>query len=235
MNKNEFINYLKDLDILIDDKTLELLQIYCDYLLEYNKTTNLTAIKDENSVYLKHFYDSLTINKYLESNINLLDIGTGAGFPGMVIAIIRPDIQVTLLDSNNKKIKFLENLLDKLKINNVTLVHNRAEVFAKENIENFDIVTSRAVASLRVLCELALPMLKIDGKFIAMKGMLDTELDEALDTIEILNGSIIKRDKFILPIENSNRENLIIKKIKSCNSLYPRDYDKIIKKPLVKK
>ena len=107
MNKNDFIKYLENLNINISTEKLQLLQKYCDFLLDYNKTTNLTAIKDEDNVYLKHFYDSLTINKYLNNTNTLLDIGTGAGFPGMVIAIMHPEIHVTLLDSNNKKIKFL--------------------------------------------------------------------------------------------------------------------------------
>lgn len=235
MNKNDFIKYLENLNINISTEKLQLLQKYCDFLLDYNKTTNLTAIKDEDNVYLKHFYDSLTINKYLNNVNTLLDIGTGAGFPGMVIAIMHPEIHVTLLDSNNKKIKFLEELIKILGITNVSLIYGRCETFAKDNKEKFDIVTSRAVARLRILCELALPLLKINGKFIAMKGNITDEIIEANDTISILNSKIIEQDIFKLPIENSNRENVVIKKINSCDDKYPRDYDKIIKKPLVKK
>ena len=135
MNKNDLIKYLENLNINITNEKLQLLQKYCDFLLDYNKTTNLTAIKDEEGVYLKHFYDSLTINKYLDNVNTLLDIGTGAGFPGMVIAIIHPEIHVTLLDSNNKKIKFLEELIKVLGITNVSLVYGRCETYAKDNKE----------------------------------------------------------------------------------------------------
>lgn len=235
MNKNLFLEELKKINIELTSNQEEQLDKYCELLLEYNKHTNLTAIKEESLVYLKHFYDSLTINKYIKSNDNILDIGTGAGFPGMVLAIVRPDVNLTLLDSNNKKIKFLEYLKNELNINNVTLIHERAEKFAHENIEKFDIVTSRAVARLRVLLELSIPVLKVHGLFIGMKGSLDDEFDESLDTIEILNSEILKREIFKLPIENSNRENIIIIKNNHCKPEYPREYDKIIKKPLVKK
>ena len=233
MNKEYFIEELKKINIDLTDEQLNMLDIYKDYLLEYNKHTNLTAIKEDNLVYLKHFYDSLTIYNYIESG-KLLDIGTGAGFPGMVIAICNPNIEVTLLDSNNKKITFLKNLVNKLNLKNVTLVHDRAENFVQNNKETFDYVTSRAVAQLRILCEIGIPALKINGLFIAMKGNLDIELDEAKDTIDILNSKIFKEDKFLLPIENSNRENLLIIKNSSNNDIYPRSYEKIVKKPLVK-
>ena len=233
MNKENFIEELKKINIDLTDEQLNMLDIYKDYLLEYNKHTNLTAIKEDNLVYLKHFYDSLTIYNYIESG-KLLDIGTGAGFPGMVIAICNPNIEVTLLDSNNKKITFLENLVNKLNLKNVILVHDRAENFVQNNKETFDYVTSRAVAQLRILCEIGIPALKINGLFIAMKGNLDTELNEAKDTIDILNSKIFKEDKFLLPIENSNRENLLIIKNSSNNDIYPRSYEKIVKKPLVK-
>ena len=233
MNKEEFILELKKINIELSEDKLDKLDKYKDILLEYNKHTNLTAIKDDNLVYLKHFYDSLTIANDLKSG-KVLDIGTGAGFPGMVLAIVRDDLEYVLLDSNNKKIKFLEYLSEELNITNVTLIHDRAENYIRNNIEVFDYVTSRAVAKLRILCELAIPALKVGGSFIAMKGNLDEELDEAADTIEILNSSIINHNKFKLPIELSNRENIIIIKNNTTNSAYPRSYDKILKKPLVK-
>ena len=233
MNKDEFINELKKINIELTNEQLNMLEIYKDYLLEYNKHTNLTAIKEDNLVYLKHFYDSLTILKYLDKG-KLLDIGTGAGFPGMVIAICNPNIEVTLLDSNNKKITFLNNLVNKLQLKNVTLIHDRAENYVHNNKEKFDYVTSRAVAQLRILCELGIPALKIHGLFIAMKGNLEEELNESKDTIELLNSEILKEEKFKLPVENSNRENLILIKNSSNSDIYPRSYEKIVKKPLVK-
>ena len=233
MNKEEFILELKKINIELTSEQLEKLEKYKNLLLQYNKHTNLTAIKDDNLVYLKHFYDSLTIANDLKSG-KVLDIGTGAGFPGMVLAIVRDDLEYVLLDSNNKKIKFLEYLSEELNITNVTLIHDRAENYIRNNIEVFDYVTSRAVAKLRILCELAIPALKVGGSFIAMKGNLDEELDEAADTIEILNSSIINHNKFKLPIELSNREKIIIIKNNTTNRAYPRNYDKILKKPLVK-
>ena len=233
MNRDEFILELKKINIELDSDKLEKLDKYKDLLLEYNKHTNLTAIKEENLVYLKHFYDCLTILNYID-NGNLLDIGTGAGFPGMVIAIVRSDIKVTLLDSNNKKIKFLKYLKNELNITNVELIHDRAENYVRNNRESFDYVTSRAVADLRILLELAIPALITNGKFIAMKGNLEEELENSRNTIEILNSSIYKEDKFKLPIEESNRVNLLITKNSVTNEIYPRDYDKIVKKPLVK-
>ena len=210
MNKNDFIKYLENLNINISTEKLQLLQKYCDFLLDYNKTTNLTAIKDKDNVYLKHFYDSLTINKYLNNVNTLLDIGTGAGFPGMVIAIMHPEIHVTLLDSNNKKIKFLEELIKILGITNVSLIYGRCETFAKDNKEKFDIVTSRAVARLRILCELALPLLKINGKFIAMKGNISEELNDLTRKKISQKYNIVKIEKFLLPYENSQRSLLVI-------------------------
>ncbi|MBE6161053.1 MAG: 16S rRNA (guanine(527)-N(7))-methyltransferase RsmG [Firmicutes bacterium] len=233
MNKEEFILELKKINIELSEDKLDKLDKYKDILLEYNKHTNLTAIKEDNLVYLKHFYDSLTIANDLKSG-KVLDIGTGAGFPGMVLAIVRDDLKFVLLDSNNKKIKFLEYLCTKLGINNVTLIHDRAENYIRNNVAAFDYVTSRAVARLRILSELAIPALKVGGSFIAMKGILDDELVEAMTTIEILNSSIGSRKKFKLPIELSNRENIIITKNGDTDNEYPRSYDKILKKPLVK-
>jgi 16S rRNA (guanine527-N7)-methyltransferase len=235
MNKEEFKESLKKIGINPTNEQLVKLEIYKNTLIEYNEHTNLTAIKEENAIYLKHFYDSLTLNKYLKENDKVLDIGTGAGFPGMVLAIFNPKINFVLLDSNNKKIKFLEYLNQKLNLNNIELVNDRAENYIKNNFEKFDVVTSRAVAELRILLELGIPALKINGIFIAMKANVNDELKKSYDTIEILNGKIIKEENILLPIENSKRTILIIEHTKKTDSIYPRNYDKILKKPLAKK
>jgi 16S rRNA (guanine527-N7)-methyltransferase len=235
MNKEEFKESLKKIGINPTNEQLVKLEIYKNNLIEYNEHTNLTAIKEENAIYLKHFYDSLTLNKYLKENDKVLDIGTGAGFPGMVLAIFNPKINFVLLDSNNKKIKFLEYLNQKLNLNNIELVNDRAENYIKNNFEKFDVVTSRAVAELRILLELGIPALKINGIFIAMKANVNDELKKSYDTIEILNGKIIKEENILLPIENSKRTILIIEHTKKTDSIYPRNYDKILKKPLAKK
>ena len=236
MNKEEFIKSLDKLNISYDNKMLEQLEIYKEFLKEYNTHTNLTAIKDDEGIYLKHFYDSLTIVKAVNFNNinNLLDIGTGAGFPGMVIKIFFPNINVYLLDSNNKKIKFLEELSKKLNID-VTLINKRVEDYAKDNLNKFDIVTSRAVANLRVLSELSLPLVKKEGLFIALKGNIDKELNEALETIQILNGKIININTFNLFNNEGIRNIIVINKIDDTSIDILRSYDKIIKKPLKKK
>ncbi len=236
MNKEEFLKSLDELHINYDNKMLEQLEIYREFLKEYNTHTNLTAIKDDEGIYLKHFYDSLTIVKAVNLNNinNLLDIGTGAGFPGMVIKIFFPNINVYLLDSNNKKIKFLEELSKKLNID-VTLINKRVEDYAKDNLNKFDIVTSRAVANLRVLSELSLPLVKKEGLFIALKGNIDKELNEALETIQILNGKIINITTFDLFNNEGIRNIIVINKITDTSIDILRTYDKIVKKPLKKK
>lgn len=234
MNKEEFIEALKKLDINITSYELNKLEMYKDFLIEYNNHTNLTAIKDESGIYLKHFYDSLTMNKFIEEKKKVLDIGTGAGFPGMVIAIFNKDSHFVLLDSNNKKTTFLNLLKEKLELENVSIVNSRAEDYVKNHLEEFDIVTSRAVAELRILAEISLPALKIGGKFIPLKANIDNEINSFEEALAILNGKLIKKEEFYLPIENSKRTILIIEHFNKTNSIYPRSYDKILKKPLVK-
>lgn len=231
MNKEEFIKYLNLEGIILNENQLNQLEIYKDFLIEYNKNTNLTTITDEKDIYLKHFYDSLTIRKVIDLSKynNLIDVGTGAGFPGMVLAITYPNLNVTLLDSNNKKIKFLEELKEKLNIDNVSIINDRSEEYALNNIDKYDIVTSRAVANMRVLTELCLPMVKVGGYFIPLKSNVEEELKEAKKIVDILKGSIIKIEKFNLPVENSLRNILLIKKIDKNPKGYPRNYNKIKK------
>jgi len=234
MNKEKFIEELKKINILLDEEKLNKLEIYKESLIEYNNHTNVTAIKDEEGIYLKHFYDSLTMQKYINNDYKILDIGTGAGFPGMVLAILNPNCQFVLLDSNNKKIKFLEFLNEKLQLKNVELINQRAEDYVHAHLEEFDIVTSRAVADLRILAELSLPALKINGLFMPMKSNIEDELKKSIDTINILGGDFITKKEIILPIEKSKRTILIIEHSQKTNVIYPRSYDKILKKPLKK-
>ncbi len=236
MTKDEFIKEITKLNIAYTSDMLDKLEVYKEYLKEYNEHTNLTRITDDNDIYLKHFYDSLTIIKGIDLNKinNLLDIGSGAGFPGMVIKIFYPNISVTLLDSNNKKTKFLESLAKKLNLN-VTVVNKRVEDYAKDNLNKFDLVTGRAVASLRVLSELSLPLVKKDGYFLPLKANIDNEYDDALDTISILNGIVEKIITFNLYKDEGIRNIIVIKKIDNSCLKILRTYDKILKKPLVKK
>lgn len=236
MNRNQFIEEVSKIGLNLTEEQLDSLDTYCKYLLEYNSHTNLTAIKEEEQVYLKHFYDSLTFIKAIDlTNINsLIDVGTGAGFPGMVLKIIYPNVEVTLLDSNNKKINFLQELSKKLNLTKINFFHGRAEEFCQKNRESFDIVTARAVSNMTTLTELCMPLTKVGGYFIPMKGSNEEEVKDSLDAIEILGGIIRENIKFNLPIENSGRQIIKIEKVKNTPKEYPRRYEKIIKTPLKK-
>ena len=231
MNIETFIKEVEKLNISVTKENLASLAKYKDLLVEYNKKFNLTAIKSDEEIYLKHFYDSLTLIKAysLNGNLKLLDIGTGAGFPGIVLKIFYPDLELTLLDSNHKKIAFLEVVIKELNLKNVTCINSRAENLPKTYREYFDIVTSRAVAHLRILLELSIPYLKVGGKLIAMKGLSEEEIKESTKILEKLDSRIVDTIKFNLPIEGSNRSLVIIQKNKKTNEIYPRSYDKIVK------
>ena len=232
MTETEFKDYLNKNNIDITQEQLQLFNKYADYLLEYNKTTNLTAIKTTKEVYLKHFYDSIILLKHIDlTNENILDIGSGAGFPGVPLKILRPNIKLTLLDSNGKKTKFLQRLKEVLNLE-YEVINDRAEEYVKETRETFDIVVSRAVASMPILSELSLPFVKVNGKFIAYKGNIDENLEQSKNAIKILSGGKIDIIKELLPIENSERTFVIITKNKLTESIYPREYNKIIKKHL---
>lgn len=236
MTVDMFINELEKIGISLTKDQLNKFSIYANFLKDYNTHTNLTSITDIDQIYLKHFFDSITIIKELDitSIKNVLDIGTGAGFPGMVLKIVFPHLSVTLLDSNNKKTTFLKELAAKISVDNVTVIHSRVEDFAKTNSDKFDLVTSRAVANLIILSELALPLVKVKGHFIALKGDLNKE-EDAQYAIETLGGKILNINKFLLPIEKSVRTIVNVQKISATPTIYPRSYDKILKKPLKKK
>lgn len=236
MTIDRFIEELEKINIKLTEEQLDKFKKYADFLLEYNKTTNLTAIRDIEGVYLKHFYDSLLV---FDSDIvdyskvdSLIDIGSGAGFPGVVIKIMYPNINVTLLDSNNKKTKFLEELIKLLELDNVTIVNDRAENYVKNHRQEFDITIARAVSELRIITELCLPLTKINGYFIALKGNYVEEIKSASDTIKKLNSEIISIKEKILPIENSYRSIIYVRVNKKIDETYPRRYEQIIKKPL---
>ncbi len=234
MNKEKFINEVEKIGISLTDIQLHQLDEYCKFLLEYNSHTNLTAIKEEEQVYLKHFYDSLTFFKAINPSEfeTLLDIGTGAGFPGMVLKIVFPNLEVTLLDSNNKKINFLKELTMKLNLTKVNFFHGRAEEFCIKNREKFDIVTARAVSNMTVLTELCLPLTKVGGYFIAMKGSNVDEITEAKNAITKLGGKVERIVEFTLPSEEIGRNIVKILKEKTTPKEYPRRYEKIVKSPL---
>ena len=236
MNKEEFVRAVKKIGLEITDDILNKLDIYCKFLMEYNKHTNLTAIRNEQEIYLKHFYDSLTICRVINLNEieSLMDIGTGAGFPGMVLKIFFPKLNVILVDSNNKKTRFLMELKEKLNVDKIEVINNRVENLLSRFINSIDVVTARAVTNLPVLTELATPFVKKDGYFIAMKGNAEEELANSKDAIDILGCKIESIDTFNLENDNGKRTLIKIKKVQETNIKDVRSYDKIIKKPLRK-
>lgn len=231
MNKEQFKEELKKLNIELTKRQEQQLEKYYELLIEENKKTNLTRITQKDEVYLKHFYDSLTITKVIDlnQNLSLIDIGTGAGFPGLVLKIVFPTLNITLLDSLNKRIDFLNKVIKELNLKNIKTVNSRIEDYQKET---FDIVTSRAVAKTNILLELSCKLPKINGYFIFLKANIEEELKESQNAIKELNLTIEKKEIFNLPIENSQRTILKIKKISPIPTKYPRNFAKIKKKPL---
>lgn len=239
MEKEKFkelmCSYGKMTDILFNDEQLNKFYNYMNLLLEWNEKINLTAITNPEEIVLKHFIDSLTINKYIEKNKNIVDVGTGAGFPGIPLKIYRPDVKVTLVDSLNKRIIFLNEVIDNLKLSDIYTVHSRIEDFGKDKKyrEKFDYVTARAVANLSVLSEYLIPITKVNGKCICMKGSeIEEEVDNSRNAINILGGKIEKIEKFDLPNTDISRNLVIINKIRNTPNKYPRKAGIPAKEPL---
>lgn len=238
MEYKEFFEYLskysEKIEVDITEKESKYLFNYMKLLLEWNNRINLTAITNEKEIILKHFIDSLTANKYIKNNKTIMDIGTGAGFPGIPLKILNEEINFILVDSLNKRINFLQEVKNRLEINKLDLIHSRVEDLA-HNVnyrEKSDIVISRAVANLRVLVEYMLPLVRKKGYCICMKGpKIDEELKDSKKAIEILGGKIEKIDKITLP-QNLERNILIIKKVESTPSKYPRKAGIPAKQPL---
>lgn len=205
-------------------------KIYMDYLLEVNSHTNLTAITDPREIEIKHFKDSLTVLDYIKEGYKVLDIGAGAGFPGIPLRIEK-EIDLTLIDSVNKKVKFMNEVIEKLELENARAIHVRAEDFAKEQREKYDVVVSRAVANMRTLSEYCLPFLKVGGLFIALKGpKAMEELADAKNAIEILGGKVIKTES--IDLSGNDRVNIVVQKIKKTKNKYPRGKNLPKKSPL---
>ena len=239
MNKDEFNNfleqYIEKMNIVLDETQKSQFYKYMNLLIEWNQKINLTAIIEPKDIILKHFVDSMTINKYLEENINIIDVGTGAGFPGIPIKISKQNLNVTLLDSLNKRINFLNTVVDELKLENINCIHGRAEEFArmKQKRERYDVATSRAVANLNVLAEYLLPFVKIGGKCICMKGPnIEEEIENSKNAIKILGGNIDKVEEFSLPKTDIKRTIILIRKEKITPALYPRKAGIPSKSPL---
>lgn len=233
MNREQFVKQLENINVKLTENQLNQLEKYYEMLVEYNKVMNLTGITEHNQVFLKHFYDSLTLAKIidLKENCTLCDIGTGAGFPGLVIKICFPNLKVVLLDSLNKRTKFLNDVIKELNLKNIEVIHARAEEYALNHRNQFDITTARAVAHLSVLLEYAIPMTKENKYFIALKANVEEEIKEINNALKCLNVKIEEQQEFNLPIENSTRTIIKFKKIKD-NGKYPRKYSEIKKNRL---
>ncbi len=222
--------------LLLNDVQLENFKKYMDFLLEYNSHTNLTAITNPDDIMIKHFFDSIVINKFLDipKNAKVVDIGTGAGFPGVPMKIFREDIELTLIDSLNKRIIFLNLLMEKLGIS-ANIFHARAEELShkKEHREVYDLAVSRAVAPLNILCELSLPYVKKGGYFVSLKGSnAQEEINKSKKAVEVLGGKLESIHTLELPESKGYRNILIIKKVSNTPIKYPRNNSQISKSPL---
>lgn len=234
-NSSLMISDAERLGISLTDEQLSRFEKLSDLLVEQNKTMNLTAITDPDGIAVKHFADSISVLTAAEmpQGAKVLDVGTGAGFPGIPLLIVRPDLDLTMIDSTAKKLKYVENTVNELGLTATTL-HTRAEEAgqSKEYREKFDFVCSRAVAALNVLCEYCLPFVKQNGLFIAMKGAkAQEEIDGAKSAIKLLGGKIIAEKSFSLS-DGGERTLVVIKKISQIPPKYPRPSAQIAKKPL---
>jgi len=233
--QKELASKASKLEINLSEEEQSQFYQYMQLLLEWNEKMNLTAITEPAEILDKHFIDSITIAKYIKQEEKILDIGTGAGFPGIPLKIVLPQNNITLLDALNKRINFLREVIQELKLDKITAVHGRAEEFSKisGNRENYDVVVSRAVAKLNVLLEYMLPFVKIGGKCICMKSAeIDDELEEAKKAIEILGGKIEVVDTVTLVGTDIKRKLIVIKKIKETPKKYPRKAGTPAKEPI---
>lgn len=239
MDINEFEEDLKrhlnSISIKLEEKQIKQFYDYMNLLIEWNKKINLTAIIEPKEIILKHFVDSLTISKYINQKSTLIDVGTGAGFPGIPLKIFRNDLEITLVDSLNKRIKFLDDVIKKLNLDNIKTVHGRVEEIGrnKEYREKFDYATSRAVANIATLSEYLIPLIKTNGKCIYMKGP-DTkdELKKGEKAISVLGGNMVNKVEFELPYSKIKRTIIIIEKIKNTPIIYPRKAGTPSKEPI---
>ena len=215
----------KILGVRFSVEQIEQFYKYMNLLIEWNEKMNLTAITEPKEIILKHFIDSITILKYIDDNSKLVDVGTGAGFPGVPLSIMNPTLKITLVDSLNKRLIFLQEVVKELNLKNIEIVHARAEEFGqnKNYREKFDIATSRAVANLATLSEYLVPLVKIGGKIISMKASnAKEEINDAQKAIEVLGGKIEKIEEFDLPESDIGRTIIIIDKNKCTPAIYPR-------------
>lgn len=246
-NLNNFLKDLKELNISLSENQLCQFMQYYELLIEWNQVMNLTAITDFDEVCKKHFIDSLSLIKAYDADSNcenksefdtsasVIDIGTGAGFPGIPLKIVFPNMKITLLDSLNKRINFLQTVINELELNNIEAIHGRAEDFAGKGKlrEKYDLCVSRAVANLSTLSEYCLPYVKVGGKFISYKSeKIAEEMTSAEKAISIMGGKVEKQVKFLLPDSDIYRNLLVIYKCKNTPAKYPRKAGTPAKEPI---
>lgn len=231
MNKQEFFEELAKLGINLTNDQIDKLARFYQLLVTWNEKINLTTIIKEEEVYLKHFYDSLTLIKVIDLRqpLTVLDVGTGAGFPGIVLKIVFPNLKITLLDSLTKRINYLNEIIKELDLHDIETVCSRCEEYTKINREKYDLVVARAVSHLKILSEMIIPTVKVNGYFIAMKANLNDELEKTMPMLKKLNSELKEIKEFSLPIENSKRTLVVIKKNAKTALLYPRKYSEIKK------
>ena len=232
--KKELLYKMKKIDIELTEKQVKQFYNYMNLLIEWNNKINLTAITEPKEIILKHFVDCATINKFIDEN-KVIDIGTGAGFPGIPLKIINEDLEITLADSLNKRIKFLDIVIETLELNKIETIHARAEELAKNKKyrQSYDIVVSRAVAALNVLLEYTTPFIKVGGKVICMKGNnVEEEIKESKNAIKILGTKMLPVEKVVLPGTEITRNIITVEKIKNTPAKYPRKAGTPAKEPL---
>lgn len=238
MNNRDILKKgLEDLGIIASNKVLNNFNIYREILVDWNQKMNLTGIEDEKEVYIKHFLDSVSSVKdnYIKDGVSIIDVGTGAGFPGLPLRICLENIKLTLLDSLNKRINFLQEVSNSLELDNIEFIHGRAEDFGKleEYREQYDIATARAVAGLPILMEFCVPFIKVGGHFVCLKGPnANLELEESKAAMEALGIEFIDKIDVELPETDLNHNILVFKKVKSTPDKYPRKAGKPSKTPI---
>ena len=229
MNPEKFVLELSKHNFELTDKQKQQFKLYFKMLIEVNEHVNLTRITEEDEVYLKHFYDSITplftFGAVFKDGATLCDVGAGAGFPSIPLKILKPGLKVTIVDSLQKRLNFLKDLISELGLTDVELVHGRAEDVGQNKLyrERFDIVTARAVARMSVLSEYCLPLVKKGGYFVALKGpKAEDELDDGKKALEVLGGKLIKDEELTLPASEEERTLVLVQKVKSTPKKYPR-------------
>lgn len=239
MNPEKFVLELSKHNFELTDKQKQQFKLYFKMLIEVNEHVNLTRITEEDEVYLKHFYDSITplftFGAVFKDGATLCDVGTGAGFPSIPLKILKPGLKVTIVDSLQKRLNFLKDLISELGLTDVELVHGRAEDVGQNKLyrERFDIVTARAVARMSVLSEYCLPLVKKGGYFVALKGpKAEDELDDGKKALEVLGGKLIKDEELTLPASEEERTLVLVQKVKSTPKKYPRQAGTPRRKPI---